>query len=168
MKKLALLSTAALSILNLPSCSDPDVGSDRSIKDAAAEAQKYCHSGSFYEGTAIADSPYEHNEFQGAYIEDDGLSLRHIIVGSIPMEDADGGTTTVAYVCGYLQQRQADMKTVEGDIGIVSEDSVHPVNEGGAVFEERRANLREYHEVERGDGVLIHEGSHADVTATFS
>lgn len=159
MNNLQRLSSIPLTValFTLSACSEDETGSEARIKEVAEQASVYCHSESTFNNSTVFESPFTPNEYHGVYVEQGGLSLRHIIVGTAPKPNEDGGSTTVAYECEYLQHRKEGQKTVDDNFGVVSEGRAYPVQVSGFPLRNYRDDLREYHGVDETSGIIVHQ-----------
>lgn len=130
-------------------------GGEKEILSVAVQATGFCHQETTYKGTPIAESPYVANEFQGAYVEEGGRYVRHIIAGTIDVEDGPEEVVPVGYSCAYIQRQTTDAPAVEDNLGIVFEDEAIEYSEGGYSLADLRDSLRSFHEVNETDTAII-------------
>lgn len=182
LKKLSAAATAVLTTLALTACggdneavSDApspsetesvppavgEAGGEDQILDVADQARGFCHQETVFEGVSIADSDYLPDEFQGAYVENDGRNIRHVIFGTVDMSNGDA-VTQVEYTCRYLQRQTKDYDAARDSLGILNENEVYKVADRG-LFQEFRDYLREAHGAEYGDEIGVYVENYEDV-----
>lgn len=136
-------------------------GSTQAIESSAREALRFCHSETKYDGEAIATT-YTPNEFQGVYIEDDGNTIRHVIVGTARMPSGADGTIVGGYGCTYLQfAKNGNPPAKDGELNIVMEDNFAPLGDGGDSWAQISDQLRQAHDDQK---FVIYPGSLAEIT----
>lgn len=153
--------------ITLVSCglvdSDPPevarAGGTERLHEVSDLARDFCHRETTFNGVSVRDTEYAPNEFRGIYVEEEGMRIRHVIVGEVAFENDGGGSTTAAYQCGYLQQESRDKPAVDDDLGILSEGEARNTDGSGRHYRELRDHLRTAH------GVGVNENPHLEIGA---
>lgn len=126
-------------------------GGEDKILSSAEHAARFCHSETTINDEPIGDSDFVPNEFQGAYVEDGGQHIRHVIAGTVDIRVGEA-VSGVGYSCSYLQRQTRDAPASDDDLGILLEDeAVSTITPGGQLYIDLREHLRNFHGVSGND-----------------
>lgn len=140
-------------------------GGEEEIRYIAGHANEFCHEETTYDDIPLSESPYVANEFQAAYIEEDGNYIRHVIAGTVDVEDSEGTVLPVGYSCVYLQRETKNAPAVQDNLGIVFEDVAVEESAGGYSLAELRETLRDFHDVgDDREEVVISTNSYSEAS----
>ena len=137
-------------------------GGETKILDVASQALDYCHDGTTFNGIPISESWSSFDEFQGAYVEEGGHYVRHVIAGTTKMGN-EGSPQNVGYVCAYLQEQEGSMVAAYDDLGILQEEEAEALDEDlhGYAYG-LREHLRRYHDVHESGDVRVYDVDFTD------
>ncbi|WP_126268730.1 hypothetical protein [Corynebacterium alimapuense] len=130
-------------------------GGEEEIIAAAELAASVCHRSTAYNDVPIQLSPYIANEFQGAYIEEGGRYIRHVIAGTIDVQDSHDSVIPVGYSCAYLQRQTTDAPAAQDNLGTIVEEEAVSFSAGGDSLATLRDILRNFHGVGEGETEIV-------------
>lgn len=145
----------------------PDIteagGWDR-IVQAADDARGGCHDESHHGGAYVKVASTAPDEFRAVYVEDGGMTLRHIIAGTATVGTGGGSTIDIGYLCVYAQNATAGDPAATAPMRRLGNGApTLPMGSGGEVHARHRDRLRDNHGVGPGDELVVHVGSYADM-----
>lgn len=145
----------------------PDIteaGDRDRIVQAADDARGRCHDESHHDGAYVKDASTAPNEFRAVYIEDGGMTLRHVITGTATVGTGSGSTIDIGYLCAYAQHAAAGEPGAAASMRRLGNGApTLPMGSGGEVHARHRDRLRDNHGVGSGDELVMHVGSYADM-----